>query len=364
MRPTQPTVVAFYLPQYHPIPENDEWWGKGFTEWTNVTKAKPLYRGHQQPDLPADLGFYDLRLPEARAAQADLARAHGIGAFCYYHYWFGDGRRILERPFDEVLSSGQPDFPFMLCWANQSWAGVWHGLDPGRVLIEQRYPGEDDHRAHFQMLCRAFRDRRYLRVEGRPVFMIYNPDEIPDLSATAALYRQMASAAGLPGLYLIAESRSPKWPAQSLGFDAFVNVPRLRRRRESVPWYRPISKIKGKLLDLAKRPTVIPYATEASRMVSKRASDAAIPCVLPNWDNTPRAGYKGMVMQGSTPELFKEVFRAALARAHGRKSPDNLVFIKSWNEWAEGNHLEPCLRFGRGYLDALSAVLSESGRGV
>ena len=133
-------AVALYLPQYHPIPENDEWWGKGFTEWTNVTKALPLFRGHHQPNLPADLGFYDLRVPEVREAQAALAKHYGVGAFCYYHYWFGDGRRLLNRPFDEVLESGKPDFPFMLCWANETWSGVWHGV-PGKTLIEQRFPG-------------------------------------------------------------------------------------------------------------------------------------------------------------------------------------------------------------------------------
>ena len=169
-------LIAFYLPQFHPIPENDEWWGKGFTEWTNVAKARPLFRGHHQPLVPADLGFYDLRVPETREAQASLAREYGIEAFCYYHYWFA-GKRILERPFDEVLASGQPDFPFCLCWANQSWTGVWHGA-PNKVLIEQTYPGQDDHRRHFEYLLPAFADRRYLRVEGKPVFRDLQPGRV------------------------------------------------------------------------------------------------------------------------------------------------------------------------------------------
>jgi lipopolysaccharide biosynthesis protein len=165
-------VLAHYLPQFHPIPENDRWWGTGFTEWTNVTRAKPLFRSHVQPHLPSDLGFYDLRVPEVREAQADLARAHGLTGFCYWHYWFG-GRLLLERPFEEVLRSGSPDFPFCIAWANQSWSGIWHGA-PKRILIEQIYPEDDDSR-HFDYLRPAFEDRRYVRMDGRPLLFVYDP---------------------------------------------------------------------------------------------------------------------------------------------------------------------------------------------
>ena len=167
----KPRLIAFYLPQFHPIPENDEWWGRGFTEWTNVAKAVPLFRGHYQPHFPADLGFYDLRVPEVREAQAAMAKAYGIEGFCYYHYWFGHGRRLLERPFNEVLSSGKPDFPFCLCWANDTWTGIWHGA-PNKVLIEQRYPGVEDYKAHFYALLDAFRDPRYMTVDGKKIFII------------------------------------------------------------------------------------------------------------------------------------------------------------------------------------------------
>src|SRR5208283_1156501 len=165
-------LIALYLPQYHPIPENDEWWGKGFTEWTNVVKAKPSFRGHRQPHIPADLGFYDLRVPETRIAQAELALEYGIGGFCYWHYWFGEGKKLLEKPFEEVLKSGEPDFPFCLAWANESWTGVWHG-SPDKVLREQTYPGSNDDEAHFYYLLTAFRDSRYLKVDDRPIFYVY-----------------------------------------------------------------------------------------------------------------------------------------------------------------------------------------------
>src|SRR6266446_2869134 len=192
-------VIAFYLPQFHPIPENDAWWGKGFTEWTNVTKARPLFRGHYQPHLPADLGFYDLRVAESREAQADLARQYGITGFCYYHYWFA-GKRLLHRPFDEVLTSGRPDFPFCLCWANENWTRVWDG-GGSEVLMEQTYSEQDD-RAHIQALMPAFADTRYFRIDGRPLFLVYRTELLPEPARTADIWRSEVSKAGLGDLYL------------------------------------------------------------------------------------------------------------------------------------------------------------------
>ena len=192
--------IAFYLPQYHPIPENDEWWGKGFTEWTNVTKAKPIFRDHYQPHLPADLGYYDLRLPEVRQAQAELAKEYGIGGFCYYHYWFS-GKRLLERPFNEVLASGKPDFPFCLCWANESWSRRWDGQET-QVLTKQTYDGVSDTKNHIHWLIKAFKDPRYIRINDKPLFLIYRAKEIPELERMIVIWREEAEKAGLTGLYL------------------------------------------------------------------------------------------------------------------------------------------------------------------
>jgi hypothetical protein len=196
-------VIAFYFPQFHPVPENDEWWGAGFTERTNAARARPLCRGHAQPHLPADLGFYDLRLPESRQAQAELARKYGVEGFGYWHYWFA-GRRIQERPYAEMLASGVPDFPFCLGWANQTWSGVWYG-DPSRVLIEQTYSGIEDDRRHFAQLYPAFQDRRYLRVDGKPLFYVFRPELLRDAAAFVERWRSLAAEAGLPGLHLVAE---------------------------------------------------------------------------------------------------------------------------------------------------------------
>ena len=215
---TKPRVraIAFYLPQYHPTAENDQWWGTGFTDWTNVVRARPLFPGHYQPRLPADLGFYDLRLPEVREAQAELAREHGIYGFCYYHYWF-HGKRLLERPFNKVLASGEPDFPFCLCWANENWTRIWDGLDE-KVLIEQ------DDRRHMRWLAQAFRDRRYIRIGDKPLFLVYRAARMPDPLQTATIWREEARKMGIGDIYLcrVESATGEHGDPQLIGFDAAV----------------------------------------------------------------------------------------------------------------------------------------------
>lgn len=347
-------AIAFYLPQYHPIPENDEWWGKGFTEWTNTAKAKPLFPGHYQPHVPADLGFYDLRVPETRVAQAEMARAYGIEAFCYYHYWFG-GQRLLERPFNEVLASGQPDFPFCLCWANATWSGIWHG-NPKRILMEQTYPGTEDYEAHFRELLPAFRDERYLKVDGKPLFIIYKPKDVPDVQHVAQLFRQMAEQAGLPGIYLVGVSHHDNWDPKINGFDAAVvqNLPGLTSK---VPWRHTLLKLRTKLGGY--RLSIYQYKDLLKSFVPECTQQMEyLPCVIPSWDNTPRSGMNGLVMEGSTPELFRQSLRQALEYVSGKPPEHRLVFLKSWNEWAEGNHMEPDQRFGHAYLEVLRNELA------
>jgi lipopolysaccharide biosynthesis protein len=346
-------VIAFHLPQYHPTPENDAWWGKGFTEWTNVTKAQPLFPGHYQPHLPADLGFYDLRLPEARHAQAELAKEYGIEGFCYYHYWFGDGRRILERPVDEILASGEPDFPFCLCWANHSWNTVWQGTN--EMLMEQTYPGWDDHAAHFDWLLKAFRDPRYITVDGKPVFVIYTPSDIPDVNQVMAFWRARAVEAGLTGLYLIGVSHySPSWDPRSCGLDAST-MQALPNRDGRVPRrYRLARKIKSLLTGRKEELTVWDYEEVLPILLRHNKVDwDDYPLVLPNWDNTPRSGRRGLVFHNATPELFRGHLREAVSRVEKRPPDQRIVFLKAWNEWAEGNYVEPDQKWGRAYLDVI-----------
>lgn len=353
-------AIAFYLPQYHPIPENDEWWGRGFTEWTNVAKAKPMFRGHYQPHVPADLGFYDLRVPETRQAQADMAREYGVDAFCYWHYWFA-GRRIIERPFNEMLKSGEPNFPFCLGWANQSWTGIWHG-NPERTLIEQTYPGIDDHAAHFEAILPALEDPRYFRVDGRPLFHVFKPRSIPELRRFTDLWKQLALRAGLPGLYLVGEEFRP-WDPIEWGFDAACDsgLPSLRGWE---PWHRPIARLKWEWWKRSGLPSIYDYADQCEELIREQLGSPPDkhrhPCLVPNWDNTPRSGRNGRVLHGSSPELFRRQIRLALSLVAEVPLERRIVFIKSWNEWAEGNHLEPDLRFGRGYLEALHDELRDT----
>ncbi|KYH43110.1 hypothetical protein AZH51_06310 [Branchiibius sp. NY16-3462-2] len=342
--------VAFYLPQFHPVPENDRFWGAGFTEWTNTARARPLFPGHRQPHLPADLGFYDLRSPAAREAQSDLAQQYGVSAFAYWHYWFGRGRRILERPFAEVLSSGSPQVQFCLAWANQSWTGVWHG-DPGRVLIQQTYGGPDDYRSHFEAVLPAFRDERYLRVDGKPVFYIFRPEELPHRHLFVDLWQRLAQDNGLPGLYLVAEVSDllGRYPVYSDfaadGFDAGVHI-RVPARVTKAAEQR--NRLTRKTL---RWPENYPYTSDWAYLSGGR--DDLMPCVYPNWDNTPRSGRDGLVITGSTPEKFRDLVTAAASSTLGRPAEERLLWVKSWNEWAEGNYLEPDLEFGHGWLEAL-----------
>jgi lipopolysaccharide biosynthesis protein len=346
-------TLALYLPQFHPIPENDEWWEPGFTEWTNLAAARPLFRGHRRPDLPGELGFYDLRVPEVRAAQAELAAAHGITAFCWWHYWFA-GRRLLERPFHEVLETGSPSLPFCLCWANQSWSGVWHGA-PDRILIEQTYPEGDDE-AHFASLLPAFRDPRYHRVADRPLFGVFRPQELPDARRFTERWRALAEQAGLGGLYLVAFCESRAWGSQyethvEDGFDAAVHV--------QFPFERTFAtRVRDRLRTRSERfgPGRYRYATDLPDY-PRRLRGVVHPCVYPNWDNTPRSERRGSVIVDASPERFGRHVAQAVARARLNPQAEQLVFVKSWNEWAEGNHLEPDRVHRRAWLEALRSAL-------
>jgi lipopolysaccharide biosynthesis protein len=355
-------AFAYYLPQFHPIPENDAWWGAGFTEWTNVANARPLFPGHRQPRLPGELGFYDLRLAETRDAQAALARSHGVEAFCYYHYWFGNGRQLLERPFNEVVSSGEPDFPFCLAWANQTWSGIWHGA-PDRVLVEQTYPGDDDHRAHFDALLVAFHDRRYARVDNKPLFVVYRPQELPHPERFVELWQSRARDAGLPGLYLVARLATES-PALAGIFDGVISSQvtppfrnrSLRQRAAQVrpDWFWGAATRRTPLL-----PAIYSYRKWSPYMPSLLAcSSSSFPTVVPGWDNTPRSRRRGTVFMGDSPSLFAEQVERAMDLVGEREPEHRIVFVQAWNEWGEGNYLEPDRRDGRAFLEAFRDVLA------
>jgi hypothetical protein len=348
-----PKRLAFYLPQFHKTPENDAWHGTGFTEWTVVANSKPVFPGHHQPHLPADLGFYDLRVPETRQLQANLARAHGISGFCYYHYWF-KGRRMLERPFGEVLHSGQPDFPFALCWANESWYRRWQG-STDELVIEQEFDAEDDVE-HIRWLIEAFRDKRYIRIKGRPLFAIYRPQDLPDPQQTVQIWREECSAAGIPDPWLVGfETRGNSVDPSTIGFDAGA---------EFVPHGITdlLTPLPGPMFADPTN-TYFDYSDMASAYSERPEPPwTRYPCVASGWDNTPRRrNGEALITMRPSPERYGSWLDDAMKRQQAHQGGDGVVFINAWNEWAEGAHLEPDTVDGRAYLEATKAVVESLG---
>lgn len=377
-------VIALYLPQFHPIPENNRWWGPGFTEWTNVAKAKPLFKGHVQPKIPADLGFYDLRLPEVRQQQADLAHEAGIEGFCYYHYWFG-GKQLLERPFNEVLASGKPDFPFCLCWANHSWSNkTWNrksNMQSNSMLIEQTYPGYDDDYNHFMNVLPAFRDKRYITIDGKPVFFLYNPWEHTRVKEWIVTWRKLAQENGLPGLHIVSmcdatltfklnpdgtksrvlpnveSSQDLFQTVLDMGFDA-VNCIGMRRGE---------MLSEGRMLNLCKtilRKAGLPIGKffDYSRTVKgffppETKWENVYPTIVPQWDRSPRAATLDGIYTHATPKAFEEHIKDALTYIEKKDPEHRVMILKSWNEWGEGNYVEPDLEFGHGWLEAIKNTI-------
>jgi hypothetical protein len=342
-------LIAFYLPQFHPIPENDEWWGKGFTEWRKVASAKPLYKNHIQPKIPGELGFYDLRVHETRIAQANLAKEYGIEGFCYWHYWFS-GKQLLERPFNEVLNSNSLDFPFCLGWANVEWTGVWGG-QPNKVLVKQDCSDRNDFIHHFNYLMKAFNDRRYIKVNGKPLLYIHYPYYIPESRRMLDLWRDLAVKNGFPGLYLVGNNIEAD-ELTNLGYDAhsthYPNWVMLSNRYSR-------SFIRKCYRKLFRRPAVFDYSKSVTEDFQKNYNNSENyhPLVVTNWDNTPRIGRKGVVLENSTPDNFRNHVKKVVETVKNKPEELKIIFLKSWNEWAEGNYIEPDLKYGRVYLEVL-----------
>jgi lipopolysaccharide biosynthesis protein len=340
--------LAIVLPQFHPTPENDEWWGKGFTEWTNVTKAKPSFKGHYQPHLPADLGFYDMRLAETRQQQANMAKDYGIEGFCYYHYWF-NGKRVLHEPMDRILASKEPDFPFMLCWANENWTRSWDGRT-STVLLEQNYSKTDD-LAHIEWLCQnVFNDPRYITIDNKPVISIYRANLFPNIAETLATWRTRAKELGFEGLYICGVKTMGSFNTpEEAGFDAAIDFqPDWSQFQKDSLWW----KFKYRF-NLAKNHLLkFDYKTITDKMMARpKPTYKEFPSIIPAWDNSARRKTGALVVNNSTPKLFGRWFDFIFNNFKPYSKEENLVFINAWNEWAEGNHLEPDQKWGLAYLE-------------
>ena len=366
-----PQIIAFYLPQFHPIKENNENFGEGFTEWTNVAKAKPLFKGHIQPKIPADLGFYDLRLPEVRAKQAELAKEAGVTAFCYYHYWFGNGKVVMEKPLQEVVRLGEPDFPFCVCWANHTWYKKTWSAEKNKLeqelLFEQTYPGDQDIIDHFNYLLPTFRDSRYYKLDGRLVFVIYNLKDQPVeyWNRFKKIWNNLSKENGLPGFFFIAntlyvnELDSELFNVCDMTILSLVtncimkqdfSVKNKIRYRLNLIWSRL----------LGRPPLVWSYKNAYPSFVDEKCREEnVIPVMVPNWDYTARRGVGGLIIKDSTPELFKEHVMQVFDLISKKDVSKQIVFLKSWNEWGEGNYMEPDLEFGKQYIKALRSILEK-----
>ena len=372
-------VIAFYLPQYHPIPENDMFWGKGFTEWTNVAKAKPLFKGHYQPQIPADLGFYDLRLSETREAQAKMAEECGVEGFCYWHYWFGNGKTVLERPFNEVLQTGKPDFPFCIGWANHSWSNkTWiknKMFQKDTMIFEQTYPGIEDYTKHFYSVLSAFKDKRYITVDGKPLFLIFDPESIPDNKAFINLWQSLAKENGLKGIYFVARvSATGRFKFNKFNYTSTVEE---RYKKILSYGYDAINsdtcryaevKVEGTLRKMFRAGLTrffnidLLYKYDYQKIMDNfylpiEKNENVFPQLLPRFDRTPRAGRSARIYINSTPERFGKAIDKALNLIKEKKYEHKIIFLQSWNEWGEGNYMEPDQKYGEGFLKALKSKI-------
>ena len=379
-------IIAFYLPQFHPIPENDKWWGKGFTEWRNVGLAKPLFKGHYQPKVPSDLGYYDLRMPEIREQQAELAKEAGIEGFCYWHYWFGDGKELLERPFKEVLESGKPDFPFCLGWANHSWSNKTWTVGKkfsDTMLMEQKYPGIEDYKNHFFSYLKAFKDKRYITVDGKPLFLIFAPLDIKDINLFINTWNDLAKENGLKGFHFVgltsnfsmkqkignhskySLSKQDIQPSRfyqqifDLGFDAVnsrgITLAEMKAKGFIRYYIEKFLKIYLKVNVITK----FDYKDIIKHLfVEEDKWEHVYPTIVPNWDRSPRSGKRAEIWYNTTPELFYQHIKKALEIISCKEDEHKILFLQSWNEWGEGNYVEPDCKYGHGYLESIKKALN------
>lgn len=339
-------LIAYYLPQYYEIEFNNKYWGKGHTEWTHTANAKPLFKGHYQPHVPADLGFYNLLMPEVREAQAQMAKKYGIDGFCYWHYWFGNGKTIMEKPFQAVLESGKPDFPFCLCWANHSW----HNPRTKELLQLQEYFGESDHKKHFFSLLPAFKDNRYIKINNKPIFVLFQAESIPSVNKFIYLWNKLAQDEGFNGIHFVGMSQNQKEfeAISSINLDT-INTVRLTDFHKYRPFWK--DKIKYFFSDINN----FKYKEASKYFISPQdKNENIIPTIIPGWDHSPRNGKKSLILTDYTPKTFEnhlhDVFRII------SQKENKFCFIKAWNEWGEGNHLEPDLKYGLAFLETLKRV--------
>lgn len=359
----KPQVIAFYLPQFHAIPENDEWWGKGFTDWTNVSKAKPLFKGHRQPRVPKE-GCYDLSDVAVMRWQASLAKTYGVAGFCFYHYWFS-GKLLLEKPAENLLHCSDVDMPFCFSWANEPWARTWDGK-ARQVLMPQDYGRERDWVEHFNYLLPFFKDPRYICVDGSPMFLIYKTRSIPSCKEMMELWIRMAREAGLPGIHFVQTIRENTLDERDLPFAANAEFEPARSIRLQGSCRLQLQRVRRMLLRGYNKVfhqqhhtnPLIPFSKMAGISLSTDSPKGTYGGVFAGWDNSARRGVDATIILPPSKEQFAEYLRAKIKQTRDSYGT-NYLFVNAWNEWAEGTYLEPDMDNGYMYLEAIRDVLKE-----
>ncbi len=376
-------VIAYYLPQFYPIPENNAVWGPGFTEWINVAKAKPQFKGHYQPHIPADLSFYDLRVPEVRKEQAIMALNAGIEGFCYWHYWFGHGKMLLQRVFEEVLTSGEPDFPFCLAWANHDWTTkTWKNNGKKTIIAKQTYPDRQDYIDHFNYVLPAFKDHRYIRIDDMPIFPIFDPYSFKDISCFMKIWQNLAKENRLKGIYFIAMTNSTTTMRRKENGTIERVLPNLTSSQQvykdmldlGFQGINSYGKSRGEMLCYGKYKRILNMILHehCNFLPSLRYNYPKVvkyffspedkwnnvyPTIMPQWDRTPRASKREGIYIHATPENFKKHIENALETIKDKDFEHKVLFLRSWNEWGEGNYVEPDSKYGHGFLNALKETI-------
>lgn len=366
-------VIAFYLPQFHSIPENDEWWGEGFTEWTNMKKATALFEGHNQPRVPLGNNFYNLLDDSVQAWQVKLAKQYGVYGFCFYHYWFS-GKRLLEKPVENFLKNKKLDLPFCISWANEPWTNAWEGTDL-RVLIEQKYGDKNEWKEHFDYLLPYFKDSRYIKKDGKPLFIVYRPDIMDNLEEMLSYWNLLAKENGFNGLCFAYQH--PKYHFQNKRSSLFEYgieyQPVFAQLAEDKGIRKVIRKICMRIGDISQKyfDGILNFSQNEVKRMSydqiwntiltfKHDTTRMIPGAFVDWDNTPRRGQNGSLMENASPENFKKYFKQQVINARENYHED-MIFIFAWNEWAEGGYLEPDQKNHYGYLESIQQCLKETG---
>lgn len=371
-------IIAFYLPQFHAIPENDEWWGKGFTEWVNMKKAKPLFEGHYQPRVPQGGNYYNLLDNKVKEWQVKLAKENGVYGFCFYHYWF-NGHMLLEKPMEQYLADEKCDLPFCVCWANEAWTNQWVSAE-NKVLIAQSYGGPEEWATHYNYLRQFFHDKRYIKEDNKPFVVIYRPQLIGCLKDMLAYWDKLAKEDGFNGLTYAFQTKSydkirnkkekifdyaieyqPMWSWDEMhdqDFNKFLNFLRYVKFR----FYLALEKYFGYMRDakVVTEPKKMDYDEVWTYIINRKPKSAMyLPGAFVNWDNTPRKDVRGSLFTGVTPEKFEKYMEIQIKRARDVYHKD-MMFIFAWNEWAEGGYLEPDEKYGDAFLKAIKSALEKN----